>query len=590
MQAHPLLDRLRSDLIGHDASFKTPFGDRCMLYCDFAATGRPVGLIEKMISEEVLPFYANTVRLSDIIGSFERYHICFFLPDQHTVASHTGGATTAAREQARECIRQCVHATKSDHAVIFCGSGVTGCVNRMIDVLQLRRNQHTHKHCEEEVECVIFLGGYEHHSNLLPWRESIAKVVEIDLTSEGRIDMDQLERELVRYAKVGMKIGSFSAGSNVTGVVTDTAAVTRVLHRHGALAFFDYAAAGPYLDINMGADDAEFFPAPAPPPSPSAGAGPMGDGCAGASGPARASVCTTCSGGAAPKKELPPPPSGLDAPAWVHEPDFARCPYPDAVFVSTHKFIGGPGTPGVLVAHQRVFMNTVPAQVGGGTVLYVTKAGHVFNRNIEHREEGGTPEIIGSIRAGLAFRLKELIGTQTIQSREEAALRQAWAVWQPHPRLQLLGPQEPHGRLSIVAFIMRLPFGQAPATVPPQPTVCYLHHNFIVVLLNDLFGIQARSGCACAGVYAHHLLQIAQPTAEALQNIVVSGFDAHPGWARLSLHYHMAADEVAFLIRAVAWIATHGWKLLPLYHFAARDGLWRYSGLHTAAVRHDLAL
>ena len=166
----------------------------------------------------------------------------------------------------------------------------------------------------------------------------------------------------------------------------------------------------------------------------------------------------------------------------------------DAIFISPHKFIGGPGTPGVLVARRDLFRNRVPSVPGGGTVAYVNPADHVYLGDVEHREEGGTPAIVESIRAGLVFQLKEAVGGAAIRAREESFTRRAIERWRRHPNLEILGNPD-LDRLSIVSFVVRHE-GR------------YLHHNFVVALLNDLFGIQSRGGCSCAGPYGHRLLGI----------------------------------------------------------------------------------
>eukprot|EP00771_Trimastix_marina_P001405 gnl/Trimastix_PCT/2478.p1 GENE.gnl/Trimastix_PCT/2478~~gnl/Trimastix_PCT/2478.p1 ORF type:complete len:656 (-),score=125.14 gnl/Trimastix_PCT/2478:269-2236(-) len=508
----PILRKLRESLVGITTTFPSPFGDRHLLYCDFAASGRGVSFIEDKIRNKVLPYYANT----------------------HTVASYCGKHTTQLREDARNIIRQAVNASVRDHAVIFCGAGVTGCVNKLVDVLNIRRNRYAQDSPTEEEIPLIFVGRYEHHSNLIPWRETIADVIEIGLEPEtGELDLEELERMLQLYDYRTLKIGSFSAASNVTGMMTNVTEVTRLLHRHGAMACFDFACAGPYLPIDMGGET--------------------------------------------------PNTDGSQYPTSL----FDDLHHPDVVFLSPHKFVGGPQTPGILVAHKRIFTNRVPGHPGGGTVLYVTRKGHVFSKNIESREEGGTPHILGSIRAGLAFRLKQEISPEVIHAREEAFVIHALERWRAKNNIVLLGPQTHVNRLAIIAFLVHFECGgdcpcsngtHNPPPTPHQP-LCYLHHNLMVVLLNDLFGIQARSGCACAGPYGHHILGIPDCCADRLQAIVESGRDAHPGWARLSLHYHMSLEEVDYVTNAVLWIATHGWKVVPLYRFYARQGLWKYVGL-----------
>ena len=234
-----------------------------------------------------------------------------------------------------------------DDVVVFCGSGATAAIDRLIRVLEL----------DPADRPVVFIGPYEHHSNELPWRESPAEVVTIGQDRDGRVDLDHLAQELSRHADRRVKIGSFSAASNVTGIITDVHQVAILLHRHGALSFFDYAAAGPYLPIDM--------------------------------------------------NPVPPVPDG----------DLA---YKDAVFISPHKFVGGPGTPGVLVAKRSLLRHPVPAVPGGGTVRYVTPTTHAYHTEPEIREEGGTPGIVESIRAGLVFGLKEAVGSDTIRHRKAA--------------------------------------------------------------------------------------------------------------------------------------------------------------------------
>jgi Aminotransferase class-V len=167
---------------------------------------------------------------------------------------------------------------------------------------------------------VVFVGPYEHHSNELPWRESIADLVVMGEDADGRLDLQELREQLERFSDRRLKIGSFSAASNVSGVITDALAVAMLLHRFGALSLWDYAAAGPYLKIEM---------------NPDAG--------------------------------------GRDG----------HLAYKDAVFLSPHKFIGGPGTPGVLVAKRRLFGNRIPTMPGGGTVTFVSISDHAYHDAIE---------------------------------------------------------------------------------------------------------------------------------------------------------------------------------------------------------------
>ena len=388
------------------------------------------------------------------------------------------------------------------HAVIFCGSGSTAAINRLVDVLNLRipadldDRWDLKSRIPAEQRPVVFIGPYEHHSNELPWRESIADVVTIHEDRDGHIDLAQLRAELERYADRPLKIGSFSAASNVTGIVSDTSAISRLLHEHGALSCFDFAAAAPYVSIEMD-----------PPGDPLASK--------------------------------------------------------DAVFISPHKFIGGPGTPGVLVARRNLFTNRVPSVPGGGTVAYVNPFEHVYVEDIEHREEGGTPAIVESIRAGLVFGLKAAVGVEAIRERETAFIRRALARWEANPSIEILGSHEAE-RLSIVSFVVR-------------HRGRYLHHNLVVAMLNDLFGVQSRGGCSCAGPYGHRLLGIDLETSREFEREIARGCEGiKPGWVRVNFNYFISEAVFEFVLDAVDLVASEGWRLLADYAFDPATGLWRH--------------
>jgi len=471
-------DRVRRGESGRATAVETPFGRRLLCYADLTATGRAVDFVERQV-EALLPFYANT----------------------HTALSTTGRVMSALREEARRQVARGVGAGPEDE-VIFVGSGATAAVNKLVGLLGLRipepleRDFALSSLIPRDRRPVVLAGPYEHHSNELPWLESIAEVVEVDLAADGSIDLDDLARKARAHRDRPLRLGAISAASNVTGVLTDVRAVARILHAEGALACVDYAAAGPYVPIDM---------------HPSDGAERL-----------------------------------------------------DAIFLSVHKFMGGPGASGVLVAHRDLFRSRVPERPGGGTVDYVSAFGRLsvdYAPRLAEREEGGTPDILGDVRAGLAFVLKDLLGPEEILAHELALARAAGARLARHPRIRLLGP--PDGRrLPILSF-----------------NVEGLHHDLVSALLDQLFGIQNRAGCSCAGPYGHRLLGIDRARSERYRHLIQAGLlGVKPGWVRVSLPFYFTEGDADFLLSAIELLADEGEAFVPLYRLGWRDGIWRPEG------------
>jgi selenocysteine lyase/cysteine desulfurase len=469
----PLLRRIRESVIGDDQVMVGPFGARRVTYADYTASGRAVGFIEDFIRTQVLPRYANT----------------------HTESSGTGLQTTRLREDARRIIHEAVGGDP-DVAVIFAGSGSTGAIAKLVGILGLRvpsalDDLHSlSDHVPASQRPVVFLGPFEHHSNELPWRESLADVVVVPEDPDGHIDKTFLQRSLEEYAERPLKIGSFSAASNVTGIISDVPGISSLLHEHGALAFWDFAAAAPYVALSM---------------------------------------------------------DGIDA-----------------MFMSPHKLIGGPSTPGLLVVRRALLTNRVPDVPGGGTVSYVNAVDHRYVDDPVHREEGGTPAIVESIRAGLVFQLKQAVGVEVIREHEESYLLHAVNAWKDEPGIEILGNLAAE-RLSIVSFVIKAPSGR------------HLHHNFVVTLLNDLFGVQARGGCSCAGPYGHRLLGIDLDRSHEFEVEIAHGCEGiKPGWVRVNFNYFISEVAFSYVVEAVRLVARHGWRMLGEYTFDLTSGLWHH--------------
>ncbi len=490
---------LREQIIGGNDVLKTPFGDRLLTYCDYTASGRCLSFVEDYL-REIERRYANT----------------------HTQDSATGRHMTGLLHEAEHIIKDSVNAGPHGR-VITCGTGSTGAITKFQELLGVALAPATRRlifSCFDRVseerlrqsKPVVFIGPYEHHSNEVTWREGLAGVVRVRLDSEGRIDLNHLKDLLQDPAYENrLRIGSFSAGSNVTGMRTDVRAVARLLHDHDALACFDYAAAAPYVPIDMN---------------------PEGD-----------------------------PAAALDA-----------------VFISPHKFLGGPGAGGVLVFNEKVYdRDLAPSVGGGGTVQYVGVNDHDFLPGIEDRERPGTPGILQTLRAALAFQVKSAVDTDVIERRERANVRRAMRRWSKNERLHVLGHPDPDKRLAIISFNVRCPDG------------AILHPKLTTVLLNDLFGIQSRAGCSCAGPYGHHLLHIDEETSESYRGWIDRGYDGiKPGWCRVGFHYVLDEAEVDFMIDAVDFLGGYGHRFLPLYRFDLATGRWQHR--HGIASNTPLSL
>lgn len=436
---------LRDDLVGAKARIAGPYGMKDLVYADYVASGRALRLIENFVLDEVLPYYANS----------------------HTEASYCGGYMTRMRREARALIAEFCGAT-ADHAVIFTGSGATSGINRLVKLHGVAEAAAAGKNVR------VIIGPYEHHSNILPWRESGAEIVELAECPSGGPDLAQLD-EALRAGSPELTICAFSAASNITGITSDVAAITRMVKAAGAKMIWDYAGAGPYVPISM---------------SPEAGA------------------------------EI------------------------DAIVVSPHKFIGGPGASGILIVRHDGVTTDKPTWPGGGTVKFVSPETHDYSDKLEAREEAGTPNVVGDIRAALAFVIKHAIGLEEMDRRNRALTRRAFSAWKTVPQLELLGLQAPD-RLPIFSF--RISNGKGG----------YVHQQLVTRMLSDRFGIQARGGCACAGPYVHRLLSIDAEHSERIRQAILAGEEIEkPGFTRLNFSVLLSDEKVKFILDSVAQLAA----------------------------------
>jgi selenocysteine lyase/cysteine desulfurase len=516
-----------------------------MVYCDFTASHRPLKSIEDYIHQTCLPFYGNT----------------------HTNTSVTGGQSSAFVSEARQIIAEVCNAKitgkASQDVVLFAGNGTTGAVRLLIDCLGLKHfsDSNTTSSNSSDVSTekrgrkpLIVLGPFEHHSNLLPWRELGGDKFVVEtarLTRDGStVDMKDLERILIEHKANNpdcpFMIGSFSAASNVTGTIVDDIAITKLLHKHGALSFWDYATGASYLNVNVN-------------PSPSS---------------------LECGDKAA---------------------DIAK----DAVFFSGHKLLGGgAGTPGVLIVKKRLVSSLNPPgqACGGGTVFYVTKDRHRFLSDRIERYEGGTPNVVGIWRLGLVWRLKLslkiaagkiLLANKTGDEAKSGQSQQDLSSLLLEYDLQRA--RNIQERLKGIPNLVLLD-GKFSSSVKKVPIYSFLvrcgnrflHYNYVCALLNDVFGIQSRGGCQCAGPYSQYLLGMnnknCSPTGGCGSNEAVEDWLVHtkdelmrPGATRLSLpSMGTTVEQEDYVVDAIRWVATHGWKLLHVYRCNHRSGEWRH--------------
>lgn len=491
------LDWLRNDIIGRNMIFETPYGKRPLVYADYTASGRGLNSIENYI-QNILQYYANT----------------------HTEDDFTGKTMTHLLHEAEHIIKQAVNAGPKGK-IIFTGSGTTGGIVKLQQILGVYWPPATRERVNSFLDScldrfpdrdscnlalrtyinknkpIVFVGPYEHHSNEIMWRQTLCDIIEIPLNDREELDLLKLE-EVVSNPEYAQrpKIGSFSAASNVSGILTNVYDVARILHKHRAIACFDFAACAPYVEINMNKDKESYF---------------------------------------------------------------------DAIFFSPHKFLGGPGTSGVLIFNEDIYPQKLPPTVSaGGTVDYVSPSREEFIKDIETREKAGTPGILQALRTALVFEIKQKVGYQTIDEIEEYYFHYFMEAFKGEKRIAFYGSLKAK-KIPIIPF-----------NIVHRDKI--LHPKFVTRLMNDLFGIQTRAGCSCAGPYGHYLMKIQQQISDyyrcAITNLGYGGIK--PGWVRLNLHYTLDEGEVDYLIEAVRFVIQNGYKFIPFYVFDITTGEWKH--------------
>lgn len=245
----------------------------------------------------------------------------------------------------------------------------------------------------------------------------------------------------------------------------------------------------------------------------------------------------------------------------------------DAIFFSPHKFLGGPGTTGILIFDRKLYNNKIPDNPGGGTVDWTNPWGeHKYLDEIEAREDGGTPAFLQTIRVGLCLQLKDQIGVDKIKAREEEILDIIWPRLEAIPNLNILA-ENIRDRLSVISFY-----------------IDGLHYNLAVKLLNDRYGIQVRGGCSCAGTYGHYLLHVDEEYSRNITSKINQGdLTEKPGWVRLSLHPVMTNSEVEDIARAIEELSRHHeqWSKDYVYHNNINEFVHRQAGLMESDIIKD---
>ncbi|CAH1393911.1 unnamed protein product [Nezara viridula] len=440
--------------------------------------------VEEYIKKEVLPLHSNIYSAT----TFATLQSSFF------------------REEARDILSSAVNASEED-ILLFVGNSCTGVLNKLIDSLNITTPP------------VVFIGACEHQSNVLPWIKIKSTIVRISETKEGMLDLTDLEAKLIFHQKHSNNktmIGCFSAASATTGILADDIATTILLHQYGALAFWDYAVAAPYVSLDMN-----------------------------------------------------PIVPGINQ----------KGAYKDVMFFSGQKFVGGLQSSGILVA-KKILLKTVPHINNVISSYELIKENLDLKAEEVHLyEDNGASGVLESVRAGIAMKIKQTIGVSAIMEREAKIVKTVCSFFRKIPEIILLGSTTHVDRLAIFSFMVRHPRGSflhhnfVCAILNDMFGIqarggCTCAETYA----QDLMGIEKN----VATTYGTILNE--ESTYDVRNQKNISNYEIlRPGFTRISLPFFMSESEMAYVLESIKMVATEGWKLLPQYLLHPETGEWRHN-------------
>ncbi len=467
----------RKNIIGINETISTPYGKKKLIYADWIASGRLYKNIEQKVSYQFGTYLGNT----------------------HSESSETGQTMTLSYSMAKQIIKEHVNGNEND-TVITTANGMTGVINKFQRMLGIKLPEKVRlgKNClnrciEEKDRPVVFITHMEHHSNQISWLETTADVVILPPNNDLTVNPQALRDEIEKYSDRTLKIGSFTACSNVTGVKTPYHELAAIMHENEGVCIVDFAASAPYDTIDMHPEN------------------PMG--------------------------------------------------YLDVIMFSPHKFLGGPGSCGVMVFNKNLITNSAPDISGGGTVSWTTRWNeYKYSDHFEHREDGGTPAFMQAIKVALAINLKDKMGVKNIHDREKELLHIAFTEFDKIKNLNVLQPAK-KDRLGVISFY-----------------IDDVHHNLVVKLLNDKYGIQVRGGCSCAGTFGHYLFDYSREESNKITREIDKGnLILKPGWVRLSLHPTMNDKELRYILSSIKAVCENSEQWSNDYTFDQGSGEYYHS-------------